>query len=1156
MALGFAFPYGGDTYNRISVDANGAIVLKKDNTVTVVNSSIWDKQEFQRSFSNLGQGLAAPVLLPFNTSLSQLLTGGQVQFKTFNNTFSGYTGKRAVVTWVDSTLKALRGTADITFQAQLFEDGTIIFSYQTLTSPSGAGWQSFSDDGIVVGVSNGDGAWPTGRNNLNGVLDYGIDLIGYETWCKNDSSTDPASCMQANLGNNGAFDLNDKSVVFNPDGSTGFLVSPDIKSGTGLGGSGVCAVSSGGGSGSAAAPPPLWESSYSSILLNGTNGGATGAAAPSGTLDGQENVALGFAFPYGGDTYNRISVDANGAIILKKDNTVTVVKSSIWDKQEFQRSFSNLGQGAAAPVLLPFNTSLSQLLTGGQVQFKTFNNTFSGYTGKRAVVTWVNSTLAQLRGTADITFQAQLFEDGTIIFSYQTLTSPSGAGWQNFSEDGIVVGISNGNGKWPTGRDNLNAIDFGVDLIGYEIWCKNDSSTVPASCMQANLGNNGAFDLNNKSVVFNPDGSTGFLVSPDIKSGTGSGGSDVCAVPPVVAVPTIPQTVSATAGDGQVTVSWDAVLGATSYTVYWDTAGGVTTGDFTLVPGANTQIVHTPLSNGTARFYRVVATNASGSSGLSSEVTATPLPPVPTIPQTVSATAGDEQVTVSWDAVSDATSYKVYWKSPTGGVTTSDTEISAGASTQIVHNSLTNNTAYFYRVVATNSGGASGLSSEESATPVPPPPPGIPQSVAAVAGNTQVTVSWNTVSGATNYTVYWKSPTGGITTGNSTAISAGTSTQIVHNSLSNGTEYFYRVEATNSNGSSDLSSEESATPMAPPPPDSPLNVDAVAANEQVTVSWNAVSGATSYTVYWKSPAGGITTGNSTAIGAGTSTQIVHNSLSNGTEYFYRVEATNSNGSSDLSSEESATPMAPPPPDSPLNVDAVAANEQVTVSWNAVSGATSYTVYWKSPAGGITTGNSTAIGAGTSTQIVHNSLSNGTEYFYRVEATNNSGSSNLSSEVSATPVAPPAPTSPQNVSATAGDGIVTVSWTAVSGATSYTVYWDTTGSVTTADATLNPGASTEIVHTPLPNGTTHFYRVVATNIGGSSGLSSEVSATPVLATPRVAVDDNETAATNAFSSEGGGGSFGFVSTWLMLMLVLVRQIRARKLDRKVKFTLFG
>ena len=1062
MALGFAFPYGGDTYNRISVDANGAIILKKDNTVTVVNSSIWDKQEFQRSFSNLGQGLAAPVLLPFNTSLSQLLTGGQVQFKTFNNTFSGYTGKRAVVTWVDSTLKALRGTADITFQAQLFEDGTIIFSYQTLTSPSGAGWQSFSDDGIVVGVSNGDGAWPTGRNNLNGVLDYGIDLIGYETWCKNDSSTDPASCMQANLGNNGAFDLNDKSVVFNPDGSTGFLVSPDIKSGTGLGGSGVCAVSSGGGSGSAAAPPPLWESSYSSILLNGTNGGATGAAAPSGTLDGQENVALGFAFPYGGDTYNRISVDANGAIILKKDNTVTVVKSSIWDKQEFQRSFSNLGQGAAAPVLLPFNTSLSQLLTGGQVQFKTFNNTFSGYTGKRAVVTWVNSTLAQLRGTADITFQAQLFEDGTIIFSYQTLTSPSGAGWQNFSEDGIVVGVSNGDGAWPTGRNNLNGVlDYGIDLIGYEIWCKNDSSTVPASCMQANLGNNGAFDLNNKSVVFNPDGSTGFLVSPDIKSGTGSGGSDVCAVPPVVAVPTIPQTVSATAGDGQVTVSWDAVLGATSYTVYWDTAGGVTTGDFTLVPGANTQIVHTPLSNGTARFYRVVATNASGSSGLSSEVTATPLPPVPTIPQTVSATAGDEQVTVSWDAVSDATSYKVYWKSPTGGVTTSDTEISAGASTQIVHNSLTNNTAYFYRVVATNSGGASGLSSEESATPVPPPPPGIPQSVAAVAGNTQVTVSWNTVSGATNYTVYWKSPTGGITTGNSTAISAG-----------------------------------------------------------------------------------------------TSTQIVHNSLSNGTEYFYRVEATNSNGSSDLSSEESATPMAPPPPDSPLNVDAVAANEQVTVSWNAVSGATSYTVYWKSPAGGITTGNSTAIGAGTSTQIVHNSLSNGTEYFYRVEATNNSGSSNLSSEVSATPVAPPAPTSPQNVSATAGDGIVTVSWTAVSGATSYTVYWDTTGSVTTADATLNPGASTEIVHTPLPNGTTHFYRVVATNIGGSSGLSSEVSATPVLATPRVAVDDNETAATNAFSSGAGGGSFGFVSTWLMLMLVLVRQIRARKLDRKVKFTLFG
>ncbi len=311
----------------------------------------------------------------------------------------------------------------------------------------------------------------------------------------------------------------------------------------------------------------------------------------------------------------------------------------------------------------------------------------------------------------------------------------------------------------------------------------------------------------------------------------------------------------------------------------------------------------------------------------------------------------------------------------------------------------------------------------------------------------------------------------------------------------------------------------------------------------MTVSWNAVSGVNSYTVYWNTT-GSVTTAAAT-LSPGTSTQIVHTPLSNGTTRYYRVVATNNTGPSVLSSEVSATPMAPPPPTSPQNVSASAGNGQVTVSWNAVSGANSYTVYWDTT-GGVTTADAT-LSPGASTQIRHAPLSNGTTRFYRVVATNNSGSSVLSSEVSATSMAPPVPTSPQNVSANAGDEQVTVSWNAVSGANSYTVYWDTTGGVTTLDATLNPGASTRIVHTPLSNGTTRFYRVVATNGSGSSALSSEVSATP---------EPLENGGLDDGGLDDGGGSFGLFSTWLMLMLALFRQIRVRKLDRKVKFTLFG
>ncbi|MDH3389730.1 MAG: hypothetical protein OEN02_17730 [Gammaproteobacteria bacterium] len=119
--------------------------------------------------------------------------------------------------------------------------------------------------------------------------------------------------------------------------------------------------------------------------------------------------------------------------------------------------------------------------------------------------------------------------NGTIIFNYLALTDPATI-WNAKSEAGIVIGVSNGDGTWPAGSQNLNASDFGIDLIGYQIWCKNDDPLDPSTCMQAVLGRNGDFDLHDKSVVFNPDGTSGFLVSSTIKSGAGAGGSGVCAV--------------------------------------------------------------------------------------------------------------------------------------------------------------------------------------------------------------------------------------------------------------------------------------------------------------------------------------------------------------------------------------------------------------------------------------------------------------------------------------------------------------------------------------------------------------------------------------------------------------------------------------------------
>ncbi len=114
------------------------------------------------------------------------------------------------------------------------------------------------------------------------------------------------------------------------------------------------------------------------------------------------------------------------------------------------------------------------------------------------------------------------------------------------------------------------------------------------------------------------------------------------------------------------------------------------------------------------------------------------------------------------------------------------------------------------------------------------------------------------------------------------------------------------------------------------------------------------------------------------------------------------------------------------------VAATAANAQVNLTWNASSSATGYYVKRST-----TSGTETQIAAQAGTGYTDNSVTNGTKYFYIVAAYNSYGTSADSSEVNATPMAPP-PTAPAGVTATAGDKQVVLAWTVVSAATSYHV----------------------------------------------------------------------------------------------------------------------
>ena len=103
----------------------------------------------------------------------------------------------------------------------------------------------------------------------------------------------------------------------------------------------------------------------------------------------------------------------------------------------------------------------------------------------------------------------------------------------------------------------------------------------------------------------------------------------------------------------------------------------------------------------------------------------------------------------------------------------------------------------------------------------------------------------------------------------------------------------------------------------------------------------------------------------------------------------------------------------------------------------------------------------------------------------------------SARTTTAPSSPSAPSAPTGVTATPGNGQVTISWNAVTGATSYNIYWSTTSGVTAANGTKISGAANPYTHTNRTNGTPYYYKVTAVGAGGESPLSSEVSATPMI-----------------------------------------------------------
>jgi len=523
----------------------------------------------------------------------------------------------------------------------------------------------------------------------------------------------------------------------------------------------------------------------------------------------------------------------------------------------------------------------------------------------------------------------------------------------------------------------------------------------------------------------------------------------------------------------------------------------------------------------------------------------------PSIPANLTATAGNNSVSLSWTASvgSAPLTYNVYRGTSAGSE--SGTPIATGVTgTSYADNTAANNTTYFYTVKGVNSLGTSAASNEASARPTAPSAASVPTGLTAAAGDATITLTWNASTGTApiTYNVYRSTTSGGEGT---TAIATGiTATTFVNSGLANGTTYFYKVAAVNPAGTSAQSSEASAKTLTVV---AQINTGGGAASpfsaDTGFDSGNMFSNATAIsTAGVNSPAPqavyqdvrwnpsftytipGLTSGSSylvrlhfaelsfTAAGQRAFNVAINGSsaLTNfdifaaaGGQYKAIVKefTATANGSGQIviafSRGTADNPeiagievlgggggTGPTVPAAPTGLTATGGNAQISLAWNASSGATSYNVYRGTTAGGE---NTTAIATGiTATSYTNTGLANGTAYFYKVAAVNSAGTSGLSNEAGATPISgvagidlvvtsvslsPALPTSGSQVvfsaviknqgSTATPAGTITGVQFAVDGATSPVNWSDNTTS------SLAPGASVTVTATGGTNGVNYW-----------------------------------------------------------------------------------
>ena len=356
------------------------------------------------------------------------------------------------------------------------------------------------------------------------------------------------------------------------------------------------------------------------------------------------------------------------------------------------------------------------------------------------------------------------------------------------------------------------------------------------------------------------------------------------------------------------------------------------------------------------------------------------------MPQVTAAVQEDGTVSVDWESIDNAKSYRIYRKTEGGsfkGIATTDAD-----TTSYVDRTAQAGVTYYYTVKGYWEAEAQGvctkyptdikvslpLTEEEFATLMP--------SVSAAVNEDQsVTVNWKEITGAKSYRIYRKEA-GGSFTGLANA-EAGTTTYM-DKTAKPGTTYYYTVKGFWEADAKGTATKYPSDVQVKIPADS-LETPVVSTRSlnycTVEVSWDKVSGADKYVIYRKEAKAG-TSFKSIGTVSASVLSFRDGNAKMGVSYYYTVKAYAGSQYSDY--QKNATGMAVP---SSPSLSASGNSRGVTITWTgskagANTFADGYRVFRKTAGGSWKTIGT--VGANTRS-FTDTTGTKGTTYYYTVRA---------------------------------------------------------------------------------------------------------------------------------------------------------------------------